>query len=84
MARIKPLDRDKVAPEAAGVFDARERDGEPTMNAIRTMARVPEIVGPILDLFDRLARDKSSKSSIPKRIRHLVMLRVVRINECRY
>lgn len=84
MARIKPLDRDKVAPEAARVFDVRERNGEPTMNAIRTMARVPEIVGPILDLFDRLARDTQSKSSIPKRIRHLVMLRVVRINECRY
>jgi hypothetical protein len=84
MARIDRLKPEELAPEVAQLFEAREKNGVPNRNAMFTMARVPEIVAPLYQLMDRLFRDSGKRSSIELRIRHLVMLRVVRLNECRY
>jgi alkylhydroperoxidase family enzyme len=84
MARIDPVEPERIEPSLARLLAEREAGGVVNRNAMLTMARVPEIVAPLYALFDRLTRDVERKSSIPMRLRHLIMLRVVRVNECRY
>ncbi len=95
MPRIPRVPDAELSPEVARIFASREAgkravqsevhagQANTNLNAMYTFARIPEIVAPLYALFERLFLDNDA-SKLDKRLRDLVMVRVTKVNGCRY
>ena len=84
MPRITPLKVEDLPANIQALCAERAKAVGKNHNAMLTFARIPEIVEPLYALLDRLVVDRHNKSLLDKRLRHLLLLRVPRLNGCRY
>ena len=80
MARIRPLDRDEVGPEAGAVFDAFQAARGNIPNLFRTLGRREAI------MTTAAAHMKAvlNTGTVPLALKELLAVRVSQINACAY
>ena len=80
MARIEPLRKEEAQGETKEIFTALERQFGMIPHLFATIARYPQVLKPILDLYQALSKE----SAIEPGLQELANLEVSQINRCHY
>ena len=80
MARIRPLEPDEVGPDVAAEFTLLEAERGAVPNMFRTMALRAEIMRTAAAHM----RAVFSTSTVDRRLKEMLAVRVSQINDCHY
>ncbi len=79
-ARVKPIDETDAAPEVKALYESMTKSGRKLSNITKTMAYRPEI----MKAWGPLSRAIMSDTTLDRRLRELVILKVSKLNSCKY
>ncbi len=80
MARLRPLGKDEVDPQARAEFESFLKARGNVPNLFATLARRPALMRSAAALL----RETMAPGEVPSRLKELVALRVSRVNRCDY
>jgi len=80
MGRLPRLERDQVGPEVREIYDLYLKERGNIPNAFKTFALIPSYLNTMIAHY----RAVMFTGSVPFKLKVLLLLKVSRVNECRY
>ena len=80
MGRLRKLERDEVSPEIQEIYDIYLKERGNVPNAFKTFAHIPSYLTTMIAHY----RAVMFTGEIPFKLKELLLLKISRLNACRY
>ena len=80
MGRLRKLERDEVCPEIQEIYDIYLKERGNVPNAFKTFAHIPSYLTTMIAHY----RAVMFTGEIPFKLKELLLLKISRLNACRY